>query len=145
MRAIFASPWFGRGMRLSVVVGLAGGGWHAWSVWERYQEDLTRSINSELTYRCAARLSEEQLRPHMNAVGNINVRTLCLTRDDFYVSLPELEEVRKDTMKFEPIWKPFDWPGTAIVGAMWTVGTILATIALLGVAATFRWVWGRPQ
>lgn len=143
MRGILASPWLRRGIRLSLLVGFVGAAWHARTVWDRYRDDVDRSIKSEVTYRCAAGLSDDQLRPHMNEFGNINVKTLCITVDDFFVSLDELEQVRDGTLKFEPYWQPFDWPGTVIVGLLWSLATILATIAVLGVAGMARWVWGQ--
>lgn len=143
MRRIFTSPWFSRGMRLSVVVGFIAAGWYAWTVWELYSDDLDRSIKSELTYECAARMGEDELAPYTNEFGNINVKTLCVTQDDFFVSPDELEAVRNGTMEFGPIWEPFDWPGTAITGVFWAVLTMLATVAGLGVVSMARWVWGR--
>lgn len=142
---IFRSPWFWRGLRLSVPIGLLAAGWHAWGVFDRYSDDLDRSIKSELTYKCAARLREDMLKPYMNEYGNINVRKLCLTEDDFFVAPYELEAVRDGTMKFEPTWQPFDWPGTVIVGLIWAIGTILATIGALGAVAVTRWVRGKPS
>lgn len=136
-------PWFWRGMRLSVVVGLVAAGWHAWSVWERYRSDVDSSVRREITYRCAARQSEETLKPRMNEMGNINVNKLCTAGDDFFVSLAELEKVRDGTMDFGPYSRPVDWPGTAITGIFWTLATIITTIALVGFIQMIRWVWGK--
>ncbi|TIT00219.1 MAG: hypothetical protein E5W72_13190 [Mesorhizobium sp.] len=142
MRSIFVLSWFKRGLRLSLVVGLAAAAWHAWAVFKRYDNARFEQFQSRLTYECAARQSEDELNRRMNGVGNINVNGLCSDRD-FFVSPYELAQVRKGTMKFETTWKPFDWAGTAIAGILWTVGTILATLAVLGAVGLARWVWGR--
>ncbi|WP_457300186.1 hypothetical protein [Phyllobacterium sp. P5_D12] len=145
MREIFRSPWFGRGLRLAVVVGLLAAGWHAWGVWDRFGDDRQTSIQRELTYECAARLPEDALKQHVNEFGNINVKTLCFTEDDFFVAPFELEMVRNGTLKFETPGKPFDWAGTVIVGLLWAVSTVLFTIAVLSVVSMVRWVWGEPR
>jgi hypothetical protein len=142
---IFKSSWFARGLRLSVLVGLAAAGWHAWTVWQRYNDDVDFWIREKLTYECAARLTEEQLRPYMNEFGNVNVKALCFTDRDFFVAPYELEAVRAGTMKFETSWRPTDWPGAAITGIIWAVGTILATVAALSAVAAVKWVWGNPR
>ncbi len=145
MRSVIGSRWMKRGLRLSIVVGFAAAALNAWTVWDRYRVAYDRSIKSELTYQCAARLSEQTLKPYMNEMGNINVRKLCLTDDDFYVSPHELQAVRDGTMEFKPYESPFDWPGSAIVGVLWALATILGTVAILGTIALGKWVWGRPQ
>ncbi|MBB3545178.1 MULTISPECIES: hypothetical protein [unclassified Rhizobium] len=75
---------------------------HAWTVWNRFRDAYDRSIKKEVTYRCAAHLSDAQLRPYMNEMGNINVQKLCLTTDDSYVAPYELQAVRDGTMDFKP-------------------------------------------
>lgn len=137
--------WFGRGVRLSLLVGLTAAGWHVWSVWKRYSDDQEQWFKSQLTYECAARLTEDQLRPYMNEFGNINVKTLCFTDGDFFVAPYELEAVRAGTMKFETSWRPTDWDGAAITGIIWAVGTLLATLSVLCALGIARWVWGKPR
>ena len=89
-------------------------------------------------------MTDAQLKPYINELGNINLKSLCLTGEDFFVAPYELDEVRNGTMKFKPIWEPYEWPGTAIVGLLWMIGTILATTAALAAVGLVRWVWGRP-
>ncbi|MEK1853511.1 MAG: hypothetical protein AAAC48_17005, partial [Phyllobacterium sp.] len=98
VRTIFRSPWFGRGLRLAVIIGLVAAAWHAWGVWKRFSDDSQTSIKRELTYECAARLPEDALNQHVNEFGNINVKTLCFTEGDFFVAPYELEAVRNGTM-----------------------------------------------
>jgi hypothetical protein len=142
MRSLFTSPWLSRGLRLSLVVGLAAAGWHAWVVFKRYDDAQREEYLSRLTYKCVARQGDEELNQRMNEFGTINVNGLCSDRD-FYVAPYELAEVRAGTMNFETAWKPFDWPGTVIVGVLWAVGTILVTVAALSAVGMARWVWGR--
>lgn len=59
VRTIFRSPWFGRGLRLAVIIGLVAAAWHAWGVWKRFSDDSQTSIKRELTYECAARLPKD--------------------------------------------------------------------------------------
>jgi len=122
---VFGSRWMKRGLRLSVVVGLAGAALHAWTVWDRFRDAYDRSIKNEVTYRCAARLDEATLKPYMNEMGNINVKKVCLTTEDFYVAPYELQAVREGKMDFKPYDQPFDWPGTAIAGVLWAWGQSL--------------------
>jgi hypothetical protein len=63
MSSVFASPWLGRGVRLAVLVDLLAAGWHAWTVFVRYQKDQISWIKSKLTYECAARTSPASLAP----------------------------------------------------------------------------------
>lgn len=143
MPGIFASPWFGRGMRLSVVVGLVAAGWHAWTVFQRYNADATGWAETRFAYECAARLPTETLWPDSTDTANKNIRGYCSDRD-FYVSMGELQMVREGTLKFEALSKPTDWEGAAFVGALWMAATMLATILILSLFALVRWVWGKP-
>lgn len=141
----FYRLWFRRGLRVALVIGVIAAGWHSWTVLDRYLDDQNALAKSELTYRCAARLSEDVLASRMNEFGNINVRDVCFTDRDFYVAKYELEAVRAGTMKFETAWKPVDWQGALIVGAIWAMSAVLLTLGLLGAIFVGRWVWGRPQ
>src|SRR5262249_18365402 len=125
------------------ILGLVAAGFHAWSVWKRYNDDREAWFKRKLTYECAARLSDNELKPFMNEYGNINVRRLCITNDDFFVSLDELDAVRTGTMKFETGWEPFDWLGTIIMGLLWAIATVLLTVGVLIIVNLGRWVWGK--
>lgn len=137
--------WFARGLRLSLPVGLIAAGWHAWTVFERYSNDRDHWIRIELTYHCAAASSDDVLKAHMNEYGNYNVKSICLTDDDFIVAPYEIEAVRQGTMKFKTSFEPFDWLGTAIAGLLWGLGTIFVTVAAFCVRAVAQWVWGKAS
>lgn len=143
MSGVFASPWLGRGARLSLLVGLLAAAWDAWGWFDLYQQEQKRWFKTELMYKCAAALSPEILAPHITEFGTINVRSFCFTDDDAFVSLKELDEVRAGTMKFETSWKPFYWQNTAVVGLLWAFGTLFATLLALTAIAATRWVWGK--
>lgn len=139
----FYKRWLGRGLRLAPVVGIVAGGWHPWAVFDRYTAAQASWLDTELMYRCAARLSEDVLTSRVNEFGTINVKGLCSGDKDAYVALHELEAVRAGTMEFKTPWDPFDWRGSAIVGALWAVLAIAATALILIIIAIGRWVWGR--
>lgn len=134
--------WFLRGLRLAVLVGVAAAGWHAWGVYSRYLDDLTRTAEMQLGYECAARESDEFLRARTNEFGNINIKDICFTGRDFWVSPREISDVRSGSMKFEPSFRPFDLPNSLVVGTLWGLATVLATLACLGTIRLTRWVWG---
>lgn len=134
--------WFLRGLRLALVAGLMGAGWHSWDVLDRYSADAATQSSMKLAYECAARQSDEQLASRQNPVGNINVRDLCLTGRDFYVSWPEMQAMRAGTMKFETTLRPFDWQGSAIIGIAWTLIMALMSLGVLFAITVARWVWG---
>lgn len=139
---IFASPWITRGLRLSLVAGIGSAAWHSWTVFSRYDDDRRNWAQEQLTYECAARFSDGELNKHMNEMGNINVKGLCLTDRDFWVAPYEIVDVRKGTMKFETSWEPFDGLGTLFAAIFGAVSTILVTVAILCAISLVRWVWG---
>lgn len=134
--------WFLRGLRFAPVVGLVAAGWHSRDVLNRYQTDATSQLSMGLTYECAARQSDEQLAARQNPLGNINVRDLCLTGRDFYVSWPEMQAMRAGTLKFETTFRPFDWQGSAVIGIAWSLLAVIVTLGVLFAIAIARWVWG---
>ncbi|WP_192384064.1 hypothetical protein [Mesorhizobium silamurunense] len=129
---------------MAPIVGVIAAGWHSWIVLQQWQADRQAQYVEQFNYECAARLPVADLRARMNEFGNINIKDLCLTGRDFFVSEPELERVRAGTMKFETTYHPFDVQGALIIGGFWAVLTALAALALLGVTFLGQWVWGFP-
>ena len=128
-----------------MLVGMGAAVMNGWQSLQRYNDDRDRLLQMRFTYECAALQTEEILRPYANEFGNINVRYLCFTQDDFYVAPYELEAVRKGEMKFESAWKPF-YPGQIVAsGLFWAVGSVLFAIGGLSMVALARWVWGRSS
>lgn len=134
--------WLMRGLRLSILIGLIASAWHAWGVYSRYLEDVERWAQVLRAYECAAGKSDEFLTSRPNEFGNINVREFCFTGRDFWVSPKEISEVRSGSMKFETMFRPFELPNTFVVGALWALATMLATLACLVAIRLTRWVWG---
>lgn len=97
-------------------------------------------------YECAASLKDDDLKMRVNEFGTINVKGVCsFDGEDHWVSLSEIADVRNGSMKFETWRKPFDKEGTFVVGIMGVLGTILATLVVLGGVRLVQWVWVGPQ
>ncbi|BCG73414.1 hypothetical protein MesoLj113a_45720 [Mesorhizobium sp. 113-1-2] len=143
MARSFYRVWFWRGVRIAPVVGVIAAGWYSWTVMDRFQKERVDNVKLSVTYDCVANLSPEVIKQYTNPYGNINVKDLCLTGTDFFVSPDEVARARAGTLKLGTYWEPFDGQGTVITGTIWAVLTILATSVLLGITFVGRWVWGR--
>ena len=135
--------WLLRGARLGLLVGLLAGGKQAWDDFSIYQEDLRRNVNTQLTYECAAHFADDILRQNRNEFGNVNVRKLGCTADDFYVSLKEIADVRSGAMKFAPYWKPFYPLSVLIASILGVLATLLLTTVAVVLLKGLQWAWGR--
>ncbi|WP_313199991.1 hypothetical protein [Rhizobium sp.] len=137
--------WFMRGVRLSVLAALLAGGGQAWKDFQAYDADLTRTMRSERGYSCAAGLPDETLKERQNEFGTINVRSLGCSSDDFYVSLDEVDDVRKGRMEFTPYLSPIN-PTNVVMASLFA---LFAVVFLSGLAITavkaLVWVWGRKS
>lgn len=140
---IFASPWFARGLRLSLVVGVLSAAWYSWTVFSQYAADRDEWLKMRFVHECAARVSDGDLKKHMNSFGNINVKGVFCADRDFWVSPQEIMEVRNGTAEFKTAYQPLDGVGAAWAAVIGIVGTILATVAALSVVKMVQWVWGK--
>ncbi|MBB6465583.1 hypothetical protein HNQ96_001441 [Aminobacter lissarensis] len=142
---MFQTPyrnWLFRGLRLAVLVGITAAGWHAWTVFSHHIDGNREMGLMQIGYECAARQSDEFLSTRQNEMGNINIRNFCSTGRDFWVSMQEVADVRAGTMSLETERPAYDLPNTLVVGALWGLATLLATLACLAAIRLTRWVWG---
>lgn len=134
-----------RGVRLSVLAALLAGGSQAWRDFKAYDADLTRTMRSERGYTCAAGLPDQALRERQNELGTINVRSFGCSSDDFYVSLDEVDDVRKGKMEFAPYLSPI-YPTNVVMASLFA---LFAVVFLSGLVITavkaLVWVWGRKS
>jgi hypothetical protein len=135
--------WLLRGARFSLLVGLLAGGKQAWDDFSDYQEDVRRTVTSQLGYECAARLADDILTPNQNDVGNINVRKFGCATDDFYVSMKEIQDVRSGAMRFVPFKKAFYPISVLIASILGVVATLLLTAVAVVSLKALHWAWGR--
>ncbi len=143
MRVVY-SLWLARGFRLAIVVGLLTAAWHSWGVFSRYEAEQASWLKTRLLYECAARLKDDDLKARATVFGTVNMKGVCsFDGEDRWVSLSEIADVRNGTMKFETSWKPFDKEGTFVTGVIGMLGTIFATLVVLGAVRLVQWVWGK--
>ncbi|MBB5539535.1 hypothetical protein [Rhizobium giardinii] len=93
-----------------------------------------------MVYECAARIDNTALMKHANEYGNINVRGLFCSDQDFLVSMAELADVRSGTMSFETIYHPYDSLGTLMAFFVATAGTLLLAGVCFGALLITRWI-----
>ena len=90
--------------------------------------------------RCQA--APESLLSAQAPTGNINVRLspfFCADRD-FWVSMHEIESVRKGKMDFRSLKSWFDWQVTAGVTSVAVIATNLLGLLIAGVVVLVRWI-----
>jgi hypothetical protein len=134
--------WFARGLRLSIVVGLASAAVHSWGVYSRHIKVQRDMLEIERILDCAAHLDDETLKKRVNERGHFNVGDLCVGGETFAVSPQEIAAAREGPIRFPPHTKPFDEIETLRWGLFGAIATILATAIILGVVGAVRWVWG---
>lgn len=138
----FYRRWFFRGLRLSVMVALLFAGIDAYGSHQLYQAELSNKFESEMGYKCAARIDDAALLQAANEYGNINIKQFSCTGHDFYVSMQEVADVRSGKLPFTVYSKPFYADRTAAAGVAGFVVSTLVVSLLLGSIAAARWIWG---
>lgn len=134
--------WASRGMRLAFLVALIFAGHDAVTRYLTWSDLDARNLESLMGYRCAARLSDQVLLANQNEFGIANVRQFECATKDFFVSIPEIKEVRAGTMDFSSNFHVFDAASTFSAGLVgFAMTALICAAAFLGVGI-LRWIWG---
>lgn len=134
--------WFFRGLRFSLLVGVAMSGLKVWQDYSRYQVDVKSSQEIERGYQCAAGLKDLTLLAAENSCGAIDVSRFGCADRVFFVRMDEIKEVRSGTMTFVVYSKPFNTDAAIISFLAGILITVIATGMALGAINLARWVWG---
>ncbi|WP_144340136.1 hypothetical protein [Sinorhizobium sp. BJ1] len=133
--------WLLRGFRFSIIVGGAFAVKDAIERYSDYQASVRSNIENRLDYECAARLDDPSLLAARNEFGNINVRKFFCSDRDFFVSMPEIADVRAGKMDFSTSLPAFDLVNTVVASVFGFLASITISAAALMIVVVVRWVW----